>query len=108
MIFRLYFSELRKTRLPKWAWWTLAALVALQIYFVRELLAAFVIFTVGFSVLACIALVFYLVEKAGEVSVAWVEPRARVLAPRLREGSAKLVEELSKRPFRRPRSESAL
>ena len=35
----------------KWMWIFLVALVALQIYFVRELLAALFLFTVGFAVL---------------------------------------------------------
>jgi Mg2+/citrate symporter len=97
----------RKVSLPKWFWWTFGVLIALQLYFVRELLAAFVLFTIGFSVLAVIALVFYVVERAGEWSMARVEPHAREIVPKLREG-VRVAEEISRKTFRRPRSESAL
>src|SRR5713226_8607598 len=52
-------------------WIFLAALVALQIYFVRELLAALFLFTLGFGALAGVALVFFLFERAGHRSMAW-------------------------------------
>ena len=35
----------------KWMWWFLAVGVALQMYFVRELLAAFALFAAGFAVI---------------------------------------------------------
>ena len=90
----------------KWMWIFLAALVALQIYVVRELLAALFLFTLGFSALAGVALVFFLFERAGEHSLAWVEPRTRGVGILARRGLG-LLEDLSKRPFRRPRSEPA-
>ena len=90
----------------KWMWIFLAALVALQIYFVRELLAALFLFTLGFGALAGVALAFFLFERAGERSLAWVEPRTRSVGVLARRGLG-LLEDLSKRPFRRPRSEPA-
>ena len=87
-------------------WVFLAVLVALQFYFVWQLLAAFLLFTLGFAVLAGVALVFYLVEQAGQLSLAWVEPRTRVMAGLARRGLV-LLEDLSKKSFRRPRSETA-
>ena len=36
----------------KWMWWFLAIAVALQLYFVWELLAAFALFAVGFAAIA--------------------------------------------------------
>jgi len=114
LIRRMGWDVSHKIHLPKWAWYGLGALVAVQLYFVRELLAALVLFTIGFAVLGVIALGFYLVEKAGEWGFEWAEPRARILAPIVREQgarviekSAKLVEELSKKPFHRPHSETA-
>lgn len=100
-------GAVRKVFGSKWFWRILAVIVALQIYFVRELLAVFVLFTLGFTVVAAIALAFYLVEQAGERGVSWAEPHARQLVPKLRENAGKLAEELSKRPFRRPHSEIA-
>jgi hypothetical protein len=96
----------RKIWTSKWFWTGLAVFVALQMYFIRELLAVFILFSIGFAVLAIIALAGYLVEQAGEKSYTWAEPHARELAPKLREG-VKLAEELSKKPFHRPRSETA-
>ena len=87
-------------------WIFLAALVAYQLYFVRELVAALLLFALGFAVLAGLVLVFFLAEQAGQVSLAWVEPRTRAVAGLARRGLV-LIEELSKRPFRRPRSETA-
>ena len=55
------FSE-RKAR--KWLWIALGALVALQIYFVQEMVAALMLFTGIFVVCAIIALVLYLVDRA--------------------------------------------
>ncbi len=95
-----------KDRLKKCLWVFLGALLALQIYFVRELLAALLLFTVAFVVLAGLALVFYLVQQAGQLSLAWVEPRTRSMVPKLRSALA-LLEDLSKKPFRRPRSQPA-
>ncbi len=95
-----------EARNRKWLWIFLAALAALQIYFVRELLAALLLFTLGFGALAGVALVIYLVEQAGQVSMAWAEPRTRSAAILARRGLG-LLEELSRKSFRRPRSEPA-
>ena len=97
-------TPLTKDQSRKWMWIFLAALVGLQIYIVRELLAALFLFTLGFGALAGVALVFFLFERAGQRSMAWVEPRTRGTAVLARRGLG-LLEDLSKRPFRRPRSE---
>ena len=55
------FSE-RKAR--KWLWIALGALVALQVYFVQEMVAALMLFTGIFIVCAIVALVLYLVDRA--------------------------------------------
>ncbi len=100
-------NPVNKDCLKKWMWAFVAAILALQLYFVRELLAALFLFTLVFAVLAGLALVFYLVQQAGQFSLAWVEPRTRSVVPRLRERALGLLEDLSKRPFRRPRSQPA-
>ncbi len=100
-------NVVNKDRLKKWMWALLAALVAVQVYFVRELLAALFLFTLAFAVLAGLALVFYLVEQAGQFSLAWVEPRTRSVMPKLLERALGLLEDLSKRTLRRPRSQPA-
>lgn len=83
----------------KWMWAALAAILAVQIYFVRELVAALLLFALVFVAIAAVALGVYLVEQTGELSLAWV-------APATRRGFVYLAD-LSKRPFRRPHSETA-
>lgn len=99
-------NHLKTDRARKWMWLFLAALAALQAYFVRELIAALLLFTAGFAVLAGFALVFYVADRASQVTLAWAEPRTRTVANAARRG-LDLLEEFSKRPFRRPRSEPA-
>jgi hypothetical protein len=70
-----------KLRIKKWMWWALAAWVALQIYFVREMVAAELLFGLFFAALLVFGAVSYLVGVAGERFFAWAEKRARFLAP---------------------------
>ena len=90
------FSE-RKAR--KWLWFALGALVALQLYFVREMVAALMLFTGVFIVCAIIALVLYLVDRASRwgLGLAGNQAKRAIVA----------AEEISKKQLRRPRSEPA-
>jgi len=90
------FSE-RKAR--KGLWFALAAFVALQIYFVQELLVAFLLFTGIFIVCAIIALVMYLVDRASRWGLNLAEQQAK--------RALVAAEEISKKQLRRPRSEPA-
>jgi hypothetical protein len=87
----------RKAR--KWLWIGLGVFAALQIYFVRELLAALMLFTGLFIVCAIIALIVYLVDLASR----WGLSMAEIQAKR----ALTAAEEISKKPLRRPRSETA-
>jgi hypothetical protein len=85
----------------KWMWRFLAVAVALQLYFVRELLAAYALFAVGFAVLASVIGALYMVQKVWEVAVerlAESEHRLVLLAKR----GLSVLEDLGRRPFRRP------
>lgn len=84
----------------------LLVLLVLQLYFVRELIAAEILFGLGFLVLLTLGGIFYLVGAIGERSLDWIEAGARAAAPVARRGYAR-IEEISKKPFRHPRSESA-
>jgi hypothetical protein len=84
----------------------LAVFLVLQLYFVRELIAAEVLFGLGFLVLLTLGGIFYLVGAIGERSFTIMEAGVRAAAPVARRGYIKF-EEISKRPFRHPRSESA-
>jgi hypothetical protein len=86
--------------------WTLAVLFVLQIYFVRELIAAELLFAVVFAVLATLAGICYVLGTIGERSFDWTETGVRVIATTAKRGYSAL-EDLSKKPFRHPHSESA-
>jgi hypothetical protein len=90
------FSE-KKAR--KWMWIGLAVFVALQIYFVQEMLAALMLFTGIFVVCAVIALVLYLIDRASRwgIGVAGSSAKRAIV----------VAEEISKKQLRRPRSEPA-
>ena len=84
----------------------LAAFLIFQLYFVRELLAAELIFGFGFAVVLVIVGIFYLVGALGERGLELTEAGARVVVSSARRGYGTL-EEVSKRPVRHPHSESA-
>jgi hypothetical protein len=90
------FSE-QKAR--KWMWIALGTFAALQIYFVRELLAAFMLFTGIFVVCAILALVLYLVDRASRWGLGLAGHQAK--------RAITAAEEISKKQLRRPRSEPA-
>src|ERR1700723_4069750 len=83
-----------------------AIFFVLQIYFVRELLAAGLLFGMGFAVFFCIALTVYALGALGERGLDVAEAGIRVISNSARRGYASL-EESSRKPFRTPRSESA-
>ena len=84
----------------------IAILFVLQIYFVRELLAAELLFGMGFAILFCLGLLVYAVGAIGERGLDVAEVGVRVISNSARRGYANL-EEISRKPFRRPHSESA-
>jgi len=53
-----------------WLWGFLSALALSQLYFVRELLAAFAIFAIGFVLIASMVVMLYMLQKSFEVAVA--------------------------------------
>ena len=59
-------SDRRRT----WLWCFLAVVAASQLYFFRELLAAFAIFTIAFAAVACVAVSLYMLVKCGELALA--------------------------------------
>ncbi|MGA8222193.1 MAG: hypothetical protein WB780_11115 [Candidatus Acidiferrales bacterium] len=84
----------------------LAILFILQLYFVRELLAAELLFGLAFAVLLALGAIFYVVGAIGERGLDWAEAGVRVIGVTARRGYNNL-EEISRKPFRHPRSESA-
>jgi hypothetical protein len=90
----------------KWMWWFLGVVVALQLYFVWELLAAFALFALGFAAVAFVIGGLYMLQKGWEVAVARVADSNHPVVNMARRGVS-AVEELGRRPLRGPGSEPA-
>jgi hypothetical protein len=90
----------------KWMWWFLGVVVALQLYFVWELLAAFALFALGFAAVAFVIASLYMLQKGWEVAVARVADSNHPVVSMARRGVS-AVEELGRRPLRGPGSEPA-
>jgi hypothetical protein len=95
-----------KAKLRKGTLVALGVFFFLQIYFVRELLAAELLFGVAFGALLLIGGTAYLLGAIGERGLDVTEAGIRVLARSARRGYS-MVDELSRKQFRHPRSESA-
>jgi hypothetical protein len=70
----------------------------LQFYFVRELLAAELLFGLGFVVLLVAAALLYLVGSAGERGLQFAEVGVRLIRDSARHGLSNL--EINRKPFR--------
>ena len=90
----------------KWMWRFLGVLVALQLYFVRELLAAFALFAAAFAALAIVVIGLYMLQKTWEVAVGRVAASQHP-AVNLARRSVAAVENMALRPLRRPGSATA-
>lgn len=99
------FREVDTKKARKWLWIGLAALAAVQIYFVQELMAALVLFSVFFTVVAAAALLIYLFDQAGQRTMDWAEPQT-LRAARLARRAWTRAEEVSKKQLHRLRSET--
>ena len=87
----------------KWMWRFLGVLVALQLYFVRELLAAFALFAMAFAAIAFVIVSLYMLQKSWEVAVARVADSNNPVVNFARRG-ASAIEDMARRPLRRPGS----
>jgi predicted Co/Zn/Cd cation transporter (cation efflux family) len=90
----------------KWMWWFLAIVGAMQLYFVQELLAAFALFAAVFAVIGSLVVGGYLLHKGWAVAVQRVAESGHPLVS-MAKRSADMVEDLARRPLRRPGSEAA-
>ena len=96
----------KNDKLRKWMWLFLVVVAALQVYAVRELLAVFAIFILGFGVIAVAVGSLYFLHKTWEAGVSWVAASQHpvILAARR---SMVAMEDWARRPLRRPDSEPA-
>jgi hypothetical protein len=88
----------------KWLWIGLAAFAALQVYLVRELIAALVLFSVIFAVVTVAAVVLYLLDRASQRTLEWAEPQTARAAEAARKALQR-AEEISKKQLHRQRSQ---
>jgi hypothetical protein len=95
-----------KDKSRKWMWWFLAGVVALQAYFVQELLAAFALFAVGFAAIALVIGSLYMLHRGWVVAVDRIADSRHPVMVATRQG-IDAVEDLARRPFRRPGSAAA-
>ena len=77
----------------------------MQLYFVRELLAAFAIFALGFAAIAFVIASLYMAQKTWEAGVARLAASQNPMILAVRR-SFVTVEELGRRPIRRPGSQA--
>lgn len=87
----------------KWMWWFLGVVVALQLYFVQELLAAYALFAIGFAAIAFVVFSIYALQKTWELAVQRVADSNHTAVSAARRSVA-YVEDLARRPLRRPGS----
>jgi hypothetical protein len=95
-----------KAKLRKGMLSIVAVISVFQLYFVRELAAAELLFVLAFAILLVVCALAYLIGTIGERGLDLTESGIRVLAESARRGYSSL-DEISRKPFRHPRSESA-
>src|ERR1700691_6246825 len=84
-------------------WWILGclmmALVALKTYYVREMIAALVIFSALFGIVALVVLGFFALDRVRQRTFACARASAVWLVRRAASSSAAMVEDFRKRRF---------
>jgi len=95
-----------KDKSRKWMWMFLAALALFQVYFVQELLAAFALFALGFAGIALAFSSLYMLHKTWAVGVERLANSKHPVMVAARQGMDN-IEDLARRPFRRPGSAAA-
>jgi hypothetical protein len=59
-----------KDNARKWLWGFLAVVALSQLYFAKELLAAFALFAIGFVAIACLVVTLYMLHLGWALAVA--------------------------------------
>ena len=71
--FTQWSHKLAGTDTKKWLWIGLAAVPAIRLYYVQEMIAALMIFSVLFVVAATLVLIIFLLDRASEHAMMWAE-----------------------------------
>lgn len=93
-----------KDKRRKWMWWFLGTVLALQLYFVWELVAALALFALGFVVLTAGVAGIYLLYKGSETAMDRLIRSSHPVSAIAKRGISR-IEELAGRQLRRPGSE---
>jgi hypothetical protein len=96
----LAISFFKKAPVRKGTMTVIAVFFVLQFYFVRELLAAELLFGLGFAVLLVAGGLSYLIGSAGERGLEFAEVGVRLIRDSARRGFRNL--EMNGKPFRHP------
>jgi|HubBroStandDraft_3_1064219.scaffolds.fasta_scaffold215530_1 hypothetical protein len=83
----------------KWMWWFLGIIAGMQIYFVQELVAAFVLFALGFAGIAMVIGSLYMLHKTWALAVGRMADSQHPVVVAARHG-VYAVEDMARRPFR--------
>ena len=102
----LALSIVEKAKVRKGLLLVIALVFVFQMYFVRELVAAELLFGLGFALLLAVGALAYLVGSLGERGLDFAEVGVRVIGDSARRGFS-AIEEISRKQFRHPGSESA-
>jgi len=104
---KIYFSKLAENpTVRKRAIIATTIFLVLQLYFVRELIAAELLFCLGFVFLLVLAGIFYVVGTIGDWGFGLVEAGVKAASGPTRRGLAAL-EDVTRKSLRATRSESA-
>jgi hypothetical protein len=95
-----------KDKSRKWMWGFLGVMVALQTYVVWEILAAFALFAVGFAAIAAVIGTLYMLHRTWVVAVERLADSQHPVMVATRQGIY-AIEDMARRPFRRPGSAPA-
>lgn len=79
--------KLAGTGRKSWIWIGLAAIPALRLYYVREMIAALIIFSVFFAGAATVGLVIFLLDRVSQHAMAWAEAGVTRLVHRVVDAS---------------------
>ena len=95
-----------KDKSRKWMWGFLGTVVALQMYFVWEIVAAFALFAVGFAAIAAVVGTLYMMHRIWAVAVERLANSQHPVMVATRQ-RIDALEDVARRPFRRPGSAPA-
>jgi hypothetical protein len=71
--FREFSNKLWPANWSKWIWIGLAVVSALRFYYVQEMIAALIIFSILFVAMAIALLVIFLLDRIGQQVLIWTE-----------------------------------